>query len=339
MKEPIIFFVQINSSFFGNRIVLFQIEMFRKCCTGAVPVKETAPEEGTIAVEEDADSRNGCCFVNGSALRNTSKKFPSIIRYYKRMPFQNNVPCEERVYGSAENIYIEQNTPVPKPFSNANETKSRSTNSNLTRRVVSEKDLDSNTEKNEENLTPEITINENTKKNCKLSWISQTSLVSCQPTGTDKLGPLHFLRCGRSRSLHISTDTLKMLAKKTISHPSSPVLKSNINSPSKTTSDLTKYNKSSVSNQNGSKNLTKSHSKLKRSSCVSIFSSASHTSLSATRLFPMTDLPPPGRMRRVFTTHVRRRRTKKPPSICVHLTDLLKEPIRIVHSMPLDPDG
>lgn len=60
-------------------------------------------------------------------------------------------------------------------------------------------------------------------------------------------------------------------------------------------------------------------------------------SLSPPRLFPPAELPPVGRLRRVFTTHTRRRKKHAPG---FQLTNLMKEPLRVVHSVPLCfPEG
>ncbi|XP_068243940.1 golgin subfamily A member 6D-like [Palaemon carinicauda] len=60
-------------------------------------------------------------------------------------------------------------------------------------------------------------------------------------------------------------------------------------------------------------------------------------SLSPPRLFPPAELPPVGRLRRVFTAHTRRR---KKHSNGFQLTNLMKEPLRVVHSVPLCfPEG
>lgn len=53
------------------------------------------------------------------------------------------------------------------------------------------------------------------------------------------------------------------------------------------------------------------------------------------RLFPISELPPAGRMRRVFTVHARRPKKKKASRISIHLTSLMREPLKIVNSVPL----
>ena len=58
-------------------------------------------------------------------------------------------------------------------------------------------------------------------------------------------------------------------------------------------------------------------------------------SLSPPRLVPPGELPPAGRLRRVFTAHTRRRKKNT-----FQLTTLMKEPLRVVHSVPLSfPEG
>ena len=69
--------------------------------------------------------------------------------------------------------------------------------------------------------------------------------------------------------------------------------------------------------------------------CLS--SAVGRYSLSPPRLFPPAELPPAGRLRRVFTTHTRRR---KKHSHGFQLSSLMKEPLRVVHSVPLCfPEG
>lgn len=56
------------------------------------------------------------------------------------------------------------------------------------------------------------------------------------------------------------------------------------------------------------------------------------------RLFPPGELPSAGPLRRVFSTHTRRR--KKSKGLSFQLTQFMKEPLRVVHSVPLSiPTG
>lgn len=69
----------------------------------------------------------------------------------------------------------------------------------------------------------------------------------------------------------------------------------------------------------------------------SMNSTMARYSLSPPRLFLPADLPPAGRLRRVFTTHTRRR---KKHGHGFQLSSLMKEPLRVVHSVPLCfPEG
>ncbi|KAK7075403.1 hypothetical protein SK128_022833, partial [Halocaridina rubra] len=71
--------------------------------------------------------------------------------------------------------------------------------------------------------------------------------------------------------------------------------------------------------------------------CSTSASAVGRYSLSPPRLFPPAELPPVGRLRRVFTAHARRR---KKHTHGFQLTNLMKEPLRVVHSVPLCfPEG
>ena len=54
---------------------------------------------------------------------------------------------------------------------------------------------------------------------------------------------------------------------------------------------------------------------------------------SESRLLSPHELPPIGRLRRVFTTHTRRRKKKSYGGF--QMINLMKEPLRVVHSVPL----
>lgn len=205
---------------------------------------------------------------------------------------------------------------------------------------------------------------------------SDISTTLCSPSFSDQGSSKHFdhhnpfqtsPRTNRSQSLKISTENSKRLSSNFLSHPSSPVRTPRSSScyyssqvlPQSPTERLapphpTQCNLIAVSQPQfqPTQFLTSyyNHSFLNRkpsntsiiSECSTLSSTATAATISApsTRLFPTTELPPVGRMRRVFTSHVRRRRKKKPSAISFHLTNLMKEPLRVVHSVPLSfPPG
>ena len=158
-------------------------------------------------------------------------------------------------------------------------------------------------------------------------------------------------KSNRSQSLQVSLRSSSGLEKEYSSNPSSPVLSVRSTSCYNASQQLPPSLRSFHPNHfqqyvESSSSQILQPRKPSNASTISEYSTISSTSTAATvivpgtRLFPTNELPPIGRMRRVFTTHVRRRKKKKPPVISFHLTNFMKEPLRVVHSVPLSfPPG
>ena len=285
--------------------------------------------EGTIKVEEENQQQNCCCFQN---LPDKSPGDPkTVVRYYKKAPV---VTKESYGVRATELLAQQQSEPLLPGGSKIQarydglelEQQDQSCACSLLR-------------------TPSIKVSGSSKN-------SGEAVADCGPPSAKSILSSSFFRYdfspkkNRSQSLKDPSKipcTIVSFSGPS-SHPSSPVIphKGENRSPSPTSFISEAYLSASSNPQRSSLCSRKSSNASTFSDASSTFSTTSNVTAivsPSARLFPAAEMPSTGKMRRVFTTHVRRRKKKK-PGISFHLSNLMKEPLRVVHSVPLSfPPG
>ncbi|KAA0199351.1 hypothetical protein HAZT_HAZT001080 [Hyalella azteca] len=323
--------------------------MFQQLSTKSGSFNDLLDLEESIRVEEEDLEHHCCCFRNNLKLSKQDENPKKIVRYYKRSDGGARDSSYDNV-SQTKTETLQQRQPllsdVPTVFASSEDN-----------RLDDDEDVESTTTFSGCLKTPFIQVIDGPKTNF-ISSSNENDVVKLE-IKNDSLAQLQNdprismdspPRTIRSQSLKYPSHCSKSVSFSFSSHPSSPVfnprcpINESSSSPSKSVGE-------------DSSNLRCSHSMIgapffsssqsytgpRKSSNTSVGSqssallSVSHITkiMPSTRLVPATELPPVGRMRRVFTSHVRRRKKNKPSAISFHLSNMIKEPLRVVRSVPL----